>query len=280
MTAFVELSGVSKGFDSASGRVNVLENVNLEVAQGEFVAIVGYSGSGKTTLVSLLAGLLMPDSGSVNVAGKPVRGPGPDRGVVFQNYSLLPWLTVFENIHLAVEQVFSSESDAQRRARTERYVTLVNLTHAKDRKPGQLSGGMRQRVSVARALAMDPAVLLLDEPLGALDALTRGTLQTEIERIWQADRKTVVMITNDVDEAILLADRIIPLSAGPKATLGPAIAVDIERPRDRKALNHHPDFKRVRTRVIEYLLGSSAQRRAAQAPRQIPIALTEPLEGT
>jgi len=280
MTAFVELCGVSKGFNSASGRVNVLENVNLEVAQGEFVAIVGYSGSGKTTLVSLLAGLLMPDSGSVNVAGKPVRGPGPDRGVVFQNYSLLPWLTVFENIHLAVEQVFSAESDAQRRARTERYIKLVNLTHAKDRKPGQLSGGMRQRVSVARALAMDPAVLLLDEPLGALDALTRGTLQSEIERIWQADRKTVVMITNDVDEAILLADRIIPLSAGPKATLGPAIAVDIERPRDRKALNHHPDFKRVRTRVIEYLLGSSAQRRAAQAPRQMPIALAEPLEGT
>jgi nitrate/nitrite transport system ATP-binding protein len=280
MSAFVELCGVSKGFDSASGRVNVLSNVNLEVAQGEFVAIVGYSGSGKTTLVSLLAGLLMPDSGSVNVAGKPVRGPGPDRGVVFQNYSLLPWLTVFENIHLAVEQVFSGESDAQRRARTERYINLVNLTHAKDRKPGQLSGGMRQRVSVARALAMDPAVLLLDEPLGALDALTRGTLQTEIERIWQADRKTVVMITNDVDEAILLADRIIPLSAGPKATLGPAIAVEIERPRDRKALNHHPDFKRVRTRVIEYLLGSSAQRRAAQAPRQVPIALAEPLEGT
>ena len=280
MSAFVELRGVSKGFDSASGRVNVLENVNLEVAQGEFVAIVGYSGSGKTTLVSMLAGLLKPDSGSVNVAGKPVLGPGPDRGVVFQNYSLLPWLTVFENIHLAVDQVFSSETEAAKRARTERYIGLVNLAHAKDRKPGQLSGGMRQRVSVARALAMDPAVLLLDEPLGALDALTRGTLQTEIERIWQADRKTVVMITNDVDEAILLADRIIPLSAGPKATLGPAVAVDIERPRDRKALNHHPEFKHVRTRVIEYLLGSAAQRRASQAPRQIPIALSEPLEGT
>lgn len=280
MSAFVELRGVNKGFNSPSGRMNVLEDVNLEVAQGEFVAIVGYSGSGKTTLVSLLAGLLMPDSGSVNVAGKPVLGPGPDRGVVFQNYSLLPWLTVFENIHLGVEQVFSRESDAERRARTERYVELVNLTHAKDRKPGQLSGGMRQRVSVARALAMDPAVLLLDEPLGALDALTRGSLQTEIERIWQADRKTVVMITNDVDEAILLADRIIPLSAGPKATLGPAIAVDIERPRDRKALNHHPDFKRVRTRVIEYLLGSAAQRRTAQATRPITVALTESLEGT
>lgn len=280
MSAFVELRNVSKGFDSASGRVNVLEDVNLQVKQGEFVAIVGYSGSGKTTLVSLLAGLLAPDSGKVEVAGKPVLGPGPDRGVVFQNYSLLPWLSVFENVHLAVEQVFSSEGQAERRARTERYIELVNLSHAKDRKPGQLSGGMRQRVSVARALAMDPAVLLLDEPLGALDALTRATLQSEIERIWQADRKTVVMITNDVDEAILLADRIIPLSAGPRATLGPAVAVDIERPRDRKALNHHPDFKRVRTNVIEYLLGSSAQRRAAPAKRQAPIALVDRLEGT
>jgi len=279
MKAFVELRSVNKGFDSASGRVNVLEDVNLEVAQGEFVAIVGYSGSGKTTLMSLLSGLTKPDSGSVTVAGKPVLGPGPDRGVVFQNYSLLPWLTVFENIHLAVEQVFSHETVAARRDRTDRYVQLVNLTHAKDRKPGQLSGGMRQRVSVARALAMDPQVLLLDEPLGALDALTRGSLQTEIERIWQADRKTVVMITNDVDEAILLADRIIPLSAGPRATLGPAVSVAIERPRDRKALNHHPDFKHVRSRVIEYLLASSAKRRATRAPLRPPApVLADALE--
>jgi len=273
MTAFVEMRGVSKGFDSASGRVHVLEDVNLEVAEGEFVAIVGYSGSGKTTLMSLLAGLIKPDSGTVSVSGKPVLGPGPDRGVVFQNYSLLPWLTVFENIQLAVDQVFAHDTEASRRARTERYVQLVNLTHAKDRKPGQLSGGMRQRVSVARALAMDPKVLLLDEPLGALDALTRGTLQSEIERIWQADRKTVVMITNDVDEAVLLADRIIPLSAGPRATLGPAVAVDIERPRDRKALNHHPEFKHVRSRVIEYLLGSAARRRAARGQAQPESAL-------
>ncbi|HYQ41542.1 MAG TPA: ABC transporter ATP-binding protein [Polyangiaceae bacterium] len=280
MKPFVELSSVSKGFASASGRVSVLENVNLQVAEGEFVAIVGYSGSGKTTLVSLLAGLLRPDTGSVNVAGKPVLGPGPDRGVVFQNYSLLPWLTVFENIHLAVEQVFSRDTDAAKRARTERYIQLVNLSHAKDRKPGQLSGGMRQRVSVARALAMDPKVLLLDEPLGALDALTRATLQTEISRIWQADRKTVVMITNDVDEAILLADRIIPLSAGPSATLGPAVSVEIERPRDRKALNHHPDFKHVRSRVIEYLLGSAAQRRATRSRESVPITLAKALEGT
>ncbi len=278
MTAFVEMRGVSKGFNSASGRMNVLENVNLEVARGEFVAIVGYSGSGKTTLISMLAGLLEPDSGSITVAGKPVLGPGPDRGVVFQNYSLLPWLTVFENIRLAVDQVFGHETVAARRARTEHYVELVNLMPAKDRKPGQLSGGMRQRVAVARALAMDPEVLLLDEPLGALDALTRGALQTEIERIWRADRKTVIMITNDVDEGVLLADRIIPLSAGPRATLGPAVSVDIERPRDRKGLNHHPEFKHIRSRVIEYLLGSAAKSRAARNQAPLSTKLPDALE--
>lgn len=278
MSAFVEMRGVCKGFDSASGRVNVLQDVNLEVARGEFVAIVGYSGSGKTTLISLLAGLLKPDAGSVVVGGKPVLGPGPDRGVVFQNYSLLPWLTVFENVYLAVDQVFASETPEAKRARTEHYVGLVNLTHAKDRKPGQLSGGMRQRVSVARALAVAPEVLLLDEPLGALDALSRGTLQTEIERIWQANRKTVIMITNDVDEGVLLADRIIPLSAGPCATLGPAVAVEIERPRDKKALNHHPDFKRVRSRVIEYLLGSAAKSRAARHSAPAPALRPDALE--
>jgi nitrate/nitrite transport system ATP-binding protein len=272
MSAFVEMRGVNKGFDSQSGRMEVLENVNLEIAKGEFVAIVGYSGSGKTTLISMLAGLVKPDRGTVRVAGKEVTGPGPERGVVFQNYSLLPWLTVFENIQLAVDQVFSREPLPERRARTEHYVNLVNLGHARDRKPGQLSGGMRQRVSVARALAMDPEVLLLDEPLGALDALTRGTLQLEIERIWRATRKTVVMITNDVDEGILLADRIIPLSAGPRATLGPPVALDIERPRDRKALNHHPDFKHVRSSVIEYLLGSAAQRRAARGQARVTAA--------
>jgi len=200
--------------------------------------------------------------------------------VVFQNYSLLPWLTVFENVQLAVDQVFAKESAPDRRARTERYVQLVNLGHARDRKPGQLSGGMRQRVSVARALAMDPEVLLLDEPLGALDALTRATLQSEIERIWGATKKTVILITNDVDEGILLADRIIPLSAGPRATLGPEVRVGIERPRDRKAVNHHPEFKHVRSRVIEYLLGSSAKRRAARSGAERLVAQQPALENT
>jgi len=251
MSAFVELRGVSKGFDSASGRVNVLENVNLEVEQGEFVAIVGYSGSGKTTLVSMLAGLLMPDSGSVNVAGKPVRGPGPDRGVVFQNYSLLPWLTVFENIHLAVDQVFSSETEAAKRARTERYIGLVNLAHAKDRKPGQLSGGMRQRVSVARALAMDPAVLLLDEPLGALDALTRIEMQTLVEQVWQAEGFTAVLVTHDVGEAVALADRVILLDRG-----GVAMDIAIDRPRPRR--RGDAALAAVEARILDRLLGTPA----------------------
>jgi len=273
MSAFVEMRGVSKGFDSPSGRVPVLADVNLEIARGEFVAIVGYSGSGKTTLLSMLAGLVTPDAGSVSVAGKLVTGPGPDRGVVFQNYSLLPWLTVFENVALAVDQVFAREPAAARRERTEHYVNLVNLGHAKDRKPGQLSGGMRQRVAVARALSIDPEVLLLDEPLGALDALTRAVLQTEIERIWRATGKTVILITNDIDEGILLADRIIPLSAGPSATLGPAVAIEIARPREHKALNRHPEFKHVRSTITQYLLGSSAKRRSAR--KEQPLPLTE-----
>jgi nitrate/nitrite transport system ATP-binding protein len=271
MSAFVEMRGVSKSFDSPSSRVPVLADVNLEIARGEFVAIVGYSGSGKTTLLSMLAGLVTPDAGTVSVAGKGVTGPGPDRGVVFQNYSLLPWLTVFENVALAVDQVFAREPAAARRERTEHYVNLVNLGHAKDRKPGQLSGGMRQRVAVARALSIEPEVLLLDEPLGALDALTRAVLQTEIERIWRATGKTVVLITNDIDEGILLADRIIPLGAGPGATLGPAVAIEIARPREHKALNRHPEFKHVRSTITQYLLGSSAKRRSArkEAPRPV-----------
>src|SRR5260221_13565546 len=270
--SFLELRNVCKGYGPAGKRTDVLRDVNLTVDRGEFVAIVGYSGAGKTTLLSLMAGLIQPDSGEVLLEGKPVTGPGQDRGVVFQNYSLLPWMSVFENVYLAVDQVFPNFSKDEKRQHVDKYIAMVKLTLARDKKPGQLSGGMRQRVAVARALAMDPRVLLMDEPLSALDALTRATLQDEIEQIWRADRKTVVMITNDVDEAILLADRIIPLSAGPRATLGPAVAVEIERPRDRKAVNHHPEFKHVRSRVIEYLLGSSAKRRSARSDAQISIA--------
>ena len=250
-------------------------DINLAVEDGEFLAIVGYSGAGKTTLISLLAGLLQPDTGTAKMNGVAIAGPGPERGIVFQNYSLLPWLTVSENIALAVEQVFPEKTAAERAAHVEKYVKMVGLTHAESRRPAELSGGMRQRVSVARALAMNPKTLLLDEPLSALDALTRATLQDEIERIWEQDRKTVVLITNSVDEGILLADRIIPLTAGPGATLGPAVKIDIERPRNRLALNSDPRFKAIRQEVIEYLLGPGGRPKVTLA-RKLTLPEIEP----
>jgi nitrate/nitrite transport system ATP-binding protein len=257
---FLELNGVAKGYGVPGRRTEVLRDINLTVERGEFVALVGYSGAGKTTLLSMIAGLSKPDTGTITLGGKPITGPGRDRGVIFQNYSLLPWLTVFGNIALAVDQVFPDWPAEKRREHIMRYIAMVNLTPARDKRPGQLSGGMRQRVSVARALAMEPEILLMDEPLSALDALTRGTLQDEIVKIWEKDKKTVLLITNDVDEGVLMADRIIPLGAGPNATLGPAQAVDIARPRNRQALNHEPRFKEIRGSVIEYLLGSAARR--------------------
>lgn len=281
--AFLELKNVSKSYSNGGKRTPVLADINLSIREGEFVAIVGYSGAGKTTLISMLAGLTTPDEGSIELAGEAIAGPSPERGVVFQNYSLLPWLTVSENIGLAVEQVFVKWTREQVRAHVAKYVAMVNLTPAKDKKPSELSGGMRQRVSVARALAMDPKILLMDEPLSALDALTRATLQDEIERIWERDKKTVLLITNDVDEGILLADRIIPLSAGPGATLGPAVTVDLERPRDRKAINHDPRFKRIRNEVIAYLLGPGRKKGASvevTAPAKAPIPDLKPVDLT
>ncbi|HSI84200.1 MAG: ABC transporter ATP-binding protein [Candidatus Methylacidiphilales bacterium] len=259
--SFLQIQHASKSFGAGAKRHTVLRDINLSVEKGEFVAIVGYSGAGKTTLINMLAGLNRPDSGSVTLNGAEITEPGPDRGVIFQNYSLLPWMTVYENIYLAVDQIFPNWTTERKKTETERNIALVNLTKAHDKKPGELSGGMRQRVSVARALAMDPQVLLMDEPLGALDALTRGVLQSEIEQIWEKNKKTVVLITNDVDEGILLADRIIPLSAGPEATLGPAVKVDIERPRDRKALNHDPRFKDIKLKVLDFLLGAGARKK-------------------
>ena len=259
--AYLELKNVSKGYGINGARTPVLKDINLSVEKGEFVAIVGYSGAGKTTLISLMAGLIQADSGSLTLNDLEITAPGPDRGIVFQNYSLLPWLTVYENIFLAVDQVFPNWAPAKKQQHTEKYIAMVSLTPARDKRPSELSGGMKQRVSVARALAMDPQVLLLDEPLGALDALTRATLQDEIGRIWQENQKTVVLITNDVDEGILLADRVIPLSAGPNATLGPSIPIEIPRPRDRKAINHDPHFKEIRRTIIDYLLGAGGKQR-------------------
>jgi nitrate/nitrite transport system ATP-binding protein len=260
---FLELNNVSKSYGANGNRTEVLREVNLSIERGEFVAIVGYSGAGKTTLISLIAGLISPDSGTIKLNDLEITEPGPDRGVVFQNYSLLPWLSVYENVFLAVDQVFPNWSPAKKKQHTEKYIALVNLTAALDKRPSELSGGMRQRVSVARALAIDPQILLLDEPLSALDALTRATLQDEIERIWRQDKKTVVLITNDVDEGILLADRIIPLSAGPNATLGPSIQIDLPRPRDRKAINHDARYKEIRREAIDYLLGAGGKKRTS-----------------
>jgi nitrate/nitrite transport system ATP-binding protein len=268
---FLELKNVSKSFNGAS----VLKDVNLSIEKGEFVAIVGYSGAGKTTLISLIAGLFQPDSGSMTLNDLEITEPGPDRGVVFQNYSLLPWLTVYENIYLAVDQVFPNWSAARKQQHVEKHISMVNLTPAREKKPGELSGGMRQRVSVARALAMDPQILLLDEPLSALDALTRATLQDEVSRIWQENQKTVVLITNDPDEGIYLADRIIPLTAGPGATLGPSFKVEIPRPRDRKAINHDPHFKDIRRQVTEYLLGAGGKQRTTVS-RKLHLPDLEP----
>jgi len=262
---FLILDKISKGYGEGKARSQVLSDVSLTVNEGEFVAVVGYSGAGKTTLISMVAGLLKPDSGTVTMEGQPITGPGPERGVIFQNYSLLPWLSAYENIYLAVDQVNRGWSRTQKREWTEKFLDLVKLSAARNKRPHELSGGMRQRVAVARALAMNPRVLLMDEPLGALDALTRATLQDEIERLFLTEKKTVLLITNDVDEAILLADRIIPLSAGPAATLGPEVKVELGRPRQRALLGRDPTYRAVRSQVLTYLLGPGSRQGRAKA---------------
>lgn len=248
--SILKLENVSKSY----GDLKVLDDISLDVTEGEFVAIVGFSGSGKTTLMNLLAGLELPDEGVALFRNKEITGPDPERGLVFQSYSLMPWLTVNGNVGLAVDSVHGGKSKAERAELVKKYVDMVGLSHATDRRPAELSGGMRQRVAVARALAMQPDVLLLDEPLSALDALTRANLQDEIEHISQIEKKTIILITNDVDEAILLADRIIPLNPGPNATFGPEYQVSLPRPRDRTAMNTDPAFKKLRAEVTQYLM--------------------------
>jgi len=273
----LELKSVCKSYGAEPARTRVLKNVSLKVEEGEFVVIVGFSGSGKTTLINLMAGLTAPDSGEVLFKGKPVSEPGPERGVVFQSYSLMPWLSVRANVALAVDAVFSGRPASEREARIARYTKMVGLSHASERKPAELSGGMRQRVAVARALAMDPEVLLLDEPLSALDALTRAKLQGEIEEIWSQEKKTVVMITNDVDEAILLADRIVPLNPGSDASFGPEFRVPFERPRDRAAMNNSAAYKKLRAAITQYLMDAGRLRDAAKSddkrtpPNIVPV---------
>ena len=243
----LDLVNVSKSY----GNAPVLRNLSLSVLEGEFLAILGFSGSGKTTLMNLLAGLILPDKGQITFQGTPVTAPGPERGLGFQSYALMPWLTVAGNIQLAVDAVHKG-TKADRAAQVARYIQMVGLSHAADRRPAELSGGMRQRVAVARALALQPKVLLMDEPLSALDALTRANVASEIEAIWAADKRTVVLVTNDVDEALVLADRILCLN--PDGTLGVSFPVPLARPRDRALMTHDATVKSLRADITAYLM--------------------------
>ena len=257
MVPILELAAVSKSFGRTHERATILRDINPTVQEGDFVSIIGYSGSGKSTLINLIAGLLKPTAGSAMMDGKTIDGPGPERGIVFQNYSLLPWLTVTENVRLAVDQLFPAKSAQERKEYTAKYVDMVKLTPASGKYPKELSGGMRQRVSVARTLAANPRVLLLDEPLSALDALTRATLQDEIADIWHKHRTTVIWITNDPDEALLVADRVIPLLPGREgATLGGEIFVNIPRPRLRNEVLKSVEFKDLKLQLVETLLNA------------------------
>jgi nitrate/nitrite transport system ATP-binding protein len=261
-TKYIEISQVAQTFKTKSGPFQALQNINLTVAQGEFVTLIGHSGCGKSTLLNLISGLATPTEGALLCANKEITGPGPERAVVFQNHSLLPWLTCYENVYLAVERVFgasslvngkTAETKAQLKERTDAALAMVGLTPAAHKRPGEISGGMKQRVGIARALSMEPQVLLMDEPFGALDALTRAKLQDELLQIVATTKSTVVMVTHDVDEAVLLSDRIVMMANGPAATIGEVLRVDLPRPRDRVQLAEDARYVYYRKAVIDFL---------------------------
>jgi len=249
----LSVRNVSMSFGTQRGPFHALSGVNLEVRDGEFVCLLGHSGCGKSTLLNLIAGLVLPTSGAITSAGLEVRAPGPDRSMVFQNHALLPWLSCFDNVMLGVANVFASESTAQHRARVERAIDMVHLGHAAAKLPFEVSGGMKQRVGIARALAIEPKVLLLDEPFGALDALTRASLQDELNKIVNHIRTTVVMVTHDVDEAILLSDRVVMMTNGPSATIGDIVEIDLPKPRDRLGLADQAGYIDAKRRMLSFL---------------------------
>ena len=254
MQRFLSIENVGMEFDTKRGRFEALRDVNLLIQKGEFITLIGHSGCGKSTLLNMVAGLLYPTSGVILLSNREVKGAGTDRAVVFQNHSLLPWLTCFDNVYLSVERVFAqTESKAQLKERTHAALKLVGLTHAEQKHPGEISGGMKQRVGIARAIAMQPKVLLLDEPFGALDALTRAKLQDELMGIVAEIKSTVVMVTHDVDEAVLLSDRIVMMTNGPAATIGDVVTVPLARPRDRLKLLADPVYLDCRRKVLEFL---------------------------
>jgi nitrate/nitrite transport system ATP-binding protein len=262
--AYLSIENLGVTFGSAGKSSEVLRGVDLTVDRGEFISIIGHSGCGKSTLLNVVAGLIPVSMGAVILDGQAVDGPGPDRAVVFQNHSLLPWLTVYENVRLAVDKVFRGrKTRAERHAWTLENLALVQMTHARDRKPHEISGGMKQRVGIARALAMEPKVLLLDEPFGALDALTRANLQDSVMEIHAKLGNTVIMITHDVDEAVLLSDRIVMMTNGPAATIGDIVTVELSRPRRRIEVDGQPPYVAARHAVIEFLYARHGVIRAA-----------------
>ena len=251
---YLLIENVSQTFKTKAGPFVALRNIDLVVGKGEFVSLIGHSGCGKSTLLNLIAGLTMPTDGQLICAGREIAGPGPSRAVVFQNHSLLPWLSCFDNVYLGVERVFASTENRQQLIeRTNAAMELVGLGHAQHKMPHEVSGGMKQRVGIARALAMEPQVLLLDEPFGALDALTRANLQDELMKIMAAKHSTAIMVTHDVDEAVLLSDRIVMMTNGPAARIGEILQVNLERPRDRVALANDPVYQGYRTAVLDFL---------------------------
>jgi nitrate/nitrite transport system ATP-binding protein len=264
--AFIEVSSISKAFTTDRAARWVLEDVTLSVDQGEFVSIVGFMGCGKSTLLSIMAGLTAPDAGEVRLGGELVRGVRPKTAIVFQNYSLLPWLTALENVHLAVAAALPMWPRERQANQVRRYLGKVGLANAAHRRPSQLSGGMRQRVAIARALATEPDVLFLDDPFGALDALTRANLQQELAQLCSAEERpvTTIMITNSVEEALLLSDRIVPMTRGPRATLGRPVAVAIPKPRTVAQLVHDKDAMHSRAHVVESLTASVRRPRRPQ----------------
>lgn len=260
MHKYVLIENVQKSFETRQGSFVALKDIDLKIARGEFVTLIGHSGCGKSTLLNLIAGLSFPTSGVMVCAEREIAGPGPDRGVVFQNHSLLPWLTCFDNVYLAVERVFgANESKAQLTTRVKEALALVHLSHAEQKYPHEISGGMKQRVGIARALSMQPKVLLMDEPFGALDALTRAHLQDELMKIVAETQSTVVMVTHDVDEAVLLSDRIVMMTNGPAATIGEILTVDLPKPRNRVALANDANYHKLRGAVLEFLYQKHAK---------------------
>jgi nitrate/nitrite transport system ATP-binding protein len=260
MRGYLTIEQVGKTFDTRSGRFQALTNVSLSIAKGEFASIIGHSGCGKSTLLNIIAGLTPPSTGAVLLDGAVVDEPGPDRAVVFQNHSLLPWLSAYANVRLAVDKVFGkTKSAAERDEWTRHNLSLVKMDHALTKKPDELSGGMRQRVGIARALSMQPKILLLDEPFGALDALTRAHLQDTVMEIHQATRNTAIMITHDVDEAVLLSDRIVMMTNGPAATIGDICTVNLERPRHRLVHADTAEYARCRRQVMQFLYDRHAR---------------------